>query len=111
MGAAGVSLPVQTEFTNAERNKQDRRRPTPSRAAEQCGGNLRAGRAELQRLDRVLADWPEDRRLIYADEGGRAWAQTLAEIQRRQMAILIGPEAAFRTPTRARLRRLSFARP
>jgi len=111
MGAARI-LPVQTEFTNAERIRQDRLQAHAIEAAEQCGGTFVPAVAELQRLDRVLADWPEDRRLIYADEGLTGVAQTLAEIpEAAKWAILIGPEGGFSDAERARLRGLSFVTP
>ena len=58
MGAARI-LPVQTEFTNSERIRQDRLQAHAVEAAEQCGGTFVPEVADLQRLDRVLDTWPE----------------------------------------------------
>ena len=63
MGVARI-LPVQTDFTNAERIRQDRLQAHAIEAAEQCGGTFVPEVDGLQRLDRVLADWPGNRRLI-----------------------------------------------
>ena len=42
MGAARI-LPVQTDFTNSDRIRQDRLQAHAIEAAEQCGGTFRAG--------------------------------------------------------------------
>jgi 16S rRNA (uracil1498-N3)-methyltransferase len=111
MGAARI-LPVQTEFTNAERIRQDRLQAHAVEAAEQCGGTFVPEVAELQKLDHVIGDWPGDRRLIYADEGLAGAAQSLAEAPASaEWAILIGPEGGFSEAERARLRGLPFVTP
>ena len=68
MGAARI-LPVQSEFTNAERVRQDRLQAHAVEAAEQCGGVFVPPVEGLQKLDRVLADWPETRALVFCDGG------------------------------------------
>ncbi len=111
MGAARI-LPVQTEFTNAERIRQDRLQAHAIEAAEQCGGTFVPEVAELQRLDRMLDDWPEDRQMIYADEALAGAAEALSAAPRAtRWAILIGPEGGFSEPERARLRALPFVTP
>ena len=67
---------------------------------------------DLHRLDRVLADWPTGRGLIFADEA-RVGAETglSAAPARDSWAILIGPEGGFSGPERARLSSLSFVTP
>ena len=67
MGAARI-CPVQTEFTNSERIRQDRLQAHAVEAAEQCGGTYVPEVAELQKLDRVLDGWPDGRRLMFCDE-------------------------------------------
>ncbi|MDA0187385.1 MAG: 16S rRNA (uracil(1498)-N(3))-methyltransferase [Proteobacteria bacterium] len=111
MGAARI-IPVQTDFTNAERIRQDRLQAHAIEATEQCGGTFVPEVSDLQRLDRVLADWPEDRGLIFADEGLAGADTSLAAAPRRQSwAILIGPEGGFSEAERARLRGLPFVTP
>ena len=67
MGAAKI-MPVQTAFTNSERIRQDRLQAHAVEAAEQCGGTFVPEVRDLQKLERVLADWPEDRQLMFCDE-------------------------------------------
>ena len=111
MGAARI-IPVQTDFTNAERIRQDRLQAHAIEATEQCGGTFVPEVSDLQWLDRVLADWPEDRGLIFADEGLAGTEASLAAAPRRQSwAILIGPEGGFSEAERARLRGLPFVTP
>ena len=111
MGAARI-IPVQTDFTNAERIRQDRLQAHAIEATEQCGGTFVPEVSDLQWLDRVLADWPEDRGLIFADEGLAGTEASLAAAPRRQSwAILIGPEGGFSEAERARLRALPFVTP
>jgi len=108
MGAARI-LPVQTDYTNAERIRQDRLQAHAIEAAEQCGGTFVPEVAELQRLDRVLDDWPAGRHLIFADEGLVGAAQALSDAPEAEAwAILIGPEGGFSEAERARLRALPF---
>jgi 16S rRNA (uracil1498-N3)-methyltransferase len=119
MGAARI-MPVQTEFTNAERIRQDRLQAHAVEAAEQCGGTFVPEVTDLQRLDRVLADWPDGRRLICADEGAVGRSALLPElvaadadrpVQGSGWAILIGPEGGFSQAERDRLRGLPFVHP
>ncbi len=109
MGAARI-VPVQTEFTNAERIRQNRLQAHAVEAAEQCGGTFVPEVTGLQKLDRVLADWPTGRKLMFCDEEkvGRSSALTgiLAD---GGWAILIGPEGGFSKRERTRLRGLEFA--
>lgn len=109
MGAARI-LPVQTEFTNSERIRQDRLQAHAVEAAEQCGGTYVPEVTDLQRLDRVLADWPEGRQLMFCDEAEVGRSSVLPEgLSKGAWAILIGPEGGFSEAERARLRALPFA--
>ena len=103
MGAARI-LPVQTEFTNSERIRRDRLQAHAVEAAEQCGGTYVPEVTDLQKLDAVLRDWPQDRQLVFCNEtlvGARA---TLAPLQGiEKWAILIGPEGGFSESERKRL--------
>jgi 16S rRNA (uracil1498-N3)-methyltransferase len=67
MGAAQI-LPVQTQFTNAERIRQDRLQAHAVEAAEQCGGTYVPTVAPLQKLSAVLDGWDPARQLIFCDE-------------------------------------------
>ncbi|NOD89186.1 MULTISPECIES: 16S rRNA (uracil(1498)-N(3))-methyltransferase [unclassified Ruegeria] len=109
MGAARI-LPVQTEFTNSERIRQDRLQAHAVEAAEQCGGTFVPEVTDLQRLDRVLDTWPEDRQLMFCNEAEVGSALRLAANEKgRPWAILIGPEGGFSDKERARLTALPHA--
>ncbi len=109
MGAARI-LPVQTDFTNAERIRQDRLQAHAIEAAEQCGGTYVPEVAALNRLGRVLDDWPETRHLMFCDETEAGDVSVPApDLAGQPWAILIGPEGGFSDPERARLSALPCA--
>ncbi|RMA44212.1 16S rRNA (uracil(1498)-N(3))-methyltransferase [Rhodophyticola porphyridii] len=111
LGAARI-CPVQTDFTNAERIRQDRLQAHAIEAAEQCGGTYVPHVAAMQRLEKTLSDWPANRRLIFADEalvGARAVLE--AAPRSDKWAILIGPEGGFSPTERNRLHDLPFVTP
>ncbi|MFB9148455.1 16S rRNA (uracil(1498)-N(3))-methyltransferase [Roseovarius ramblicola] len=111
MGAARI-VPVQTDFTNSERIRQDRLQAHAVEAAEQCGGTFVPEVTALHKLDTLLADWPADRRLMFCDEALAGGACALPSGGRGQpWAVLIGPEGGFSPPERARLSALPFAHP
>ncbi|MFO7771736.1 MAG: 16S rRNA (uracil(1498)-N(3))-methyltransferase [Roseovarius gahaiensis] len=108
MGAARI-LPVQTEFTNSERIRQDRLQAHAVEAAEQCGGTFVPEVCNLQKLEQVLADWPEDRQLMFCDEALVGARDSLGQPGGDKWAILIGPEGGFSDRERARLTALPLA--
>lgn len=120
MGVARI-CPVQTEFTNSERIRRDRLQAHAIEAAEQCGITYVPEVAELVRLDRLLADWPKERRLMFCDEalaGHSLNTMSLCagDADRQESgsgpwAVLIGPEGGFSPAERIRLAALAFARP
>ncbi|ATG38345.1 16S rRNA (uracil(1498)-N(3))-methyltransferase [Phaeobacter piscinae] len=107
MGAARI-LPVQTEFTNSDRIRQDRLQAHAVEAAEQCGGTYVPEVVDLQKLSRVLDHWPEERQLMFCDEAEVGSALALASETAAQVpwAILIGPEGGFSEAERKRLHAL-----
>ena len=109
LGAARI-VPVQTEFTNAERIRQDRLQAHAVEAAEQCGATFVPTVAELDRLPTVLEAWPDDRRLLFCDET-LAGATVAALTERGPWAVLIGPEGGFSDAERARLAAMPQAVP
>ena len=112
LGAARI-MPVQTEFTNAERIRRDRLQAHAVEAAEQCGGTYVPPVDDLRRLSEVLEDWPEDRHLVFADEAlvGAKQALSATHSGAEKWAILIGPEGGFSDAERARLKALPFVTP
>ncbi|RNF34921.1 16S rRNA (uracil(1498)-N(3))-methyltransferase [Paracoccus methylarcula] len=107
LGAARI-LPVQTDFTNSERIRQDRLQAHAVEAAEQCGGTYVPGVDDLVPLARLLDGWDETRRIIWADEAMAGPAQTLAGLPPGPWAILIGPEGGFSEAERSRIAALPF---
>jgi 16S rRNA (uracil1498-N3)-methyltransferase len=95
----GVSalLPTWTARTQAERVNLDRLRAHAIEAAEQ---SERLSVPELrapEELERTLATWPAERRLILCDEsgGGEPIAAVAARFAPRPAALLVGPEGGF----------------
>lgn len=106
MGATRI-LPVQTRFTNSERIRQDKLHAHAVEAAEQCGATFVPEVADLVPLDRLLSNWPADRRLLWGDEALAGRTAHLPDLPRGQpWAILIGPEGGFAEPEKTRLRSL-----
>lgn len=107
MGAARI-LPVQTEFTNSDRIRQDRLQAHAVEAAEQCGGTYVPEVADLQKLSRLLDHWPEERQLMFCDEAevGSALALASETAAQAPWAIVIGPEGGFSEAERKRLHAL-----
>ncbi|MVO15156.1 16S rRNA (uracil(1498)-N(3))-methyltransferase [Parasedimentitalea huanghaiensis] len=110
MGAAQI-LPVQTEFTNSERIRQDRLQSHAVEAAEQCGGTYVPEVGDLQKLGRLLDHWPEDRQLMFCDEAevGNALELAAGAHGDAPWAILIGPEGGFSEVERKRLHALPYS--
>ncbi|MDT8326291.1 MAG: 16S rRNA (uracil(1498)-N(3))-methyltransferase [Roseovarius sp.] len=103
MGAARI-LPVQTDFTNSERIRQDRLQAHAIEAAEQCGGTFVPEVADAAPLARSLAAWEPARRILWADEGRVGPHDALPPTATPgPWAILIGPEGGFSDAERARL--------
>jgi len=103
MGAREI-LPVQTDFTNSERVRQDRLQAHAIEAAEQCGGTFVPTVRDLRKLDAVLAQWPQERQLMFCDEALAGAASVLSgAVGGGAWAILIGPEGGFSEAERSRL--------
>jgi 16S rRNA (uracil1498-N3)-methyltransferase len=111
----GVSVlqPVFTRRTIVSRINQDRMLANAFEAAEQSGRLSVPDIREAVSLDKLLAAWPKERRLLFCDEGGDAKAMTQAARESRggPAAILTGPEGGFDPAERAALRALPFVTP
>lgn len=99
MGASRLT-PVISRRTQAARVNTERMRANAIEAAEQCGVLAIPAVDEPVRLDKALADWPADRRLIFCDEDAppgdpinavrAAWTGDGGAV-----AVLVGPEGGF----------------
>jgi 16S rRNA (uracil1498-N3)-methyltransferase len=100
-------VPVLTGRTIVDRLNLERLRAHIVEAAEQCERTALTELAEPEKLGRLLADWPPERTLYFADEAGGG---PLAAAP-GPAAILIGPEGGFTGEERAAIRALPQARP
>ncbi|MDV7272000.1 16S rRNA (uracil(1498)-N(3))-methyltransferase [Thioclava sp. A2] len=110
LGCARI-IPVQTEFTNSGRIRQDRLQAHAMEAAEQCLGTYVPPVDDMQPLSKLLAGWDTSRRILWADEALVGAAETLNTLPAGPWAILIGPEGGFSETERAKLRALDFVTP
>jgi 16S rRNA (uracil1498-N3)-methyltransferase len=100
MGAARLQ-PVLTRRTQAQRVNLDRMRANAVEAAEQCGVMNIPLIDDTIALDRLLRDWPANRRLVFCDEDAAvaepyaALTQAFAGQSRPAVAIIVGPEGGF----------------
>ena len=108
MGVSRI-CPVNTDYTNADRIRQDRLQAHAVEAAEQCGGTFVPPVDELKKLTSVLETWPNDRRLLFCDEKkvGEIVADLVSETGEK-WAILIGPEGGFSDSETDRLKSYDF---
>jgi 16S rRNA (uracil1498-N3)-methyltransferase len=110
---AGRLRPVVTRHTQVTRINLERMRANAIEAAEQCGILTLPEIDDPRPLADVLSRWGQDdgdRRLIFCDEGeeGRDPVAVLSGLQRKPLAVLIGPEGGFSDDERAMLRALPF---
>jgi len=107
LGAARLQ-PVVTRRTVVDRLNLDRLRAHCIEATEQCGRTALPELMPPAKLADLLASWPRERALLFADEaGGAPLAQAAAP---PPAAILIGPEGGFADEERAAIRALPQAR-
>lgn len=108
LGVARIR-PVITRRCVADKLNMERARRIVTEAAEQCARTALPFVDEPAKLEALLADWPAERALYFADEeGGEAAAQTFAAAP---AAILIGPEGGFDGAERAAIRAHPQAKP
>ena len=103
----GKLLPVITARTQGGKAvKYDKLVANAIEAAEQCGILTVPEISELVNLADILADWQQDRTLIFCDEEAEA-GQGLAALDTlkgKKLAVLIGPEGGFNAAERAMLK-------
>jgi 16S rRNA (uracil1498-N3)-methyltransferase len=109
LGARRVRLAI-TERTNTERTRVDRLGAIAIEAAEQTGRLDVPAIEAPQKLERLLADWPDHRALMFCDEAGDAPPALVALAARvageviEPWGVLIGPEGGFSASERALIR-------
>ena len=108
----GVSalVPVFTQRSVVERVKLDRWRANAREAAEQTERLFVPEIVEPEPLNKLLARWPAERRLLMCDESGTAppIAEALAAQKPGPWAVLVGPEGGFTETELDGLRKLPF---
>ena len=111
----GVSslMPVITAHTQVGRINGERMRANAIEAAEQCGILTLPEIRDTARIDRVLAEWPQNRVLVFCDEAPDSTdaVAALTPLQGRPLAVLVGPEGGFSADERIALRACSFVVP
>jgi 16S rRNA (uracil1498-N3)-methyltransferase len=110
LGVARIQ-PLVTRRCVADKLNLDRARTITTEAAEQCARTALPGLAEPVKLDALLAVWPDNRALFFADENGGAPAAEAFKAHRGPAAILTGPEGGFDDAERAAIRAHPQARP
>ena len=114
LGTARIQ-PLVTRRCVADKLNLERARAITVEAAEQCARTALPELAEPVKLDALLADWPKDRALFFADENAREHggepASTAFAAHSGPAAILTGPEGGFDEAERAAIRAHPQARP
>jgi 16S rRNA (uracil1498-N3)-methyltransferase len=107
---AGLLQPVMTQHVQGKITNLDKLKANVVEAAEQCGILGIPEVAEPVKLFELLDQWPEDRRIVYCDEGdaGQNPLPLLSKIEEKKLALLVGPEGGFSEQERERLRSLDF---
>jgi 16S rRNA (uracil1498-N3)-methyltransferase len=102
--------PLVTRRCVADRLNLERARTIVTEAAEQCARTALPELAEPVKLDALLAGWPSERALFFADElGGEPAAQAFAS-HAGPAGLLIGPEGGLDGAERAAIRAHPAAR-
>jgi 16S rRNA (uracil1498-N3)-methyltransferase len=114
LGVARI-VPVQTDFTNADRMRHDKAMAHVREAAEQCGALHLPTVTTIAPLTKVLSGWDAPRRILWADEAGAGHSaglpDLLAGLAPGPWAILVGPEGGFSESERQRLQSAPFVTP
>jgi len=105
--------PVITRRTVASRVNLDRIQANVIEAAEQCGVLRIPKVGAPEKLERLLAQWPAQRNLVFCDEGAPVsdLLAALAVVPPGPLAVLIGPEGGFDPEEQALIRSLPYSFP
>lgn len=121
MGASRLR-PVLTRRTQAARVNTERMRANVIEAAEQCGVLTLADVDEPMKFETMIAQWPQDRLLVFCDEDAapgdpvaalrnarQEQAPARQEQARPALAVIVGPEGGFDPAERRMLQSLKGA--
>ncbi|MCT7373902.1 16S rRNA (uracil(1498)-N(3))-methyltransferase [Chelativorans salis] len=110
---AGDLQPVVTQHTQVPKLGLPRLQANVIEAAEQCGVLSIPAVHEPIKLDRLVADWEEDRRLVFCDEDASTNdpLEALLALRDARLGLLVGPEGGFSEAERKMLRALPFVVP
>jgi len=108
-----VLQPVITRRTVVSRVNTERMKANAIEAAEQSGRLDVPEIREPMNLEKLLATWPKDRRIVFCDEAGEApsIADALKTAPAGPWAILTGPEGGFDPAERDAIRACTFVVP
>ncbi len=101
--------PMVTRRTVVERPNAARLRAHMIEAAEQCGRTALPELDEAVKLPALLAEWPDERALFFADETGGAPALAAMRARPGPAGVLVGPEGGFDADEREAIRALPQA--
>lgn len=111
----GVSalMPVFTRHSVVRSVNHDKLKAHAIEAAEQCERHDVPAITEYKDIPALLAAWPKDRLLLFADEGGSGedLKTLLSSLSIRSCGILIGPEGGFARDEQQMLAQAPFVRP
>lgn len=110
LGVARLAF-VETRRAVVDKLNLERLRAHMIEAAEQCARTALPELADLVSLKALLAGWPAERRLFFADEEGGTPMADAVRAHPGPAAILIGPEGGFDPAERAAIRALHQAVP
>jgi len=110
LGASRVRLVV-TRFTGSDHTNVSRLQAIATEASEQTGRLDVPEVVAPVKLERLLGEWPDGRRLVFCDEAGDARPVIEALREPAPCAVMIGPEGGFAPDERERLRALPFVIP
>ncbi|NND50725.1 MAG: 16S rRNA (uracil(1498)-N(3))-methyltransferase [Rhizobiales bacterium] len=104
LGASRL-CPVMTKRTAVARVNLKRMRANAIEAAEQCGLVWVPEISEPVRFDRLVADWPARRALVFADEVAEPLDnyQEIEALRGKPLALIVGPEGGFSEAERSTL--------
>lgn len=105
--------PVITRRTIVARVNIERMRANAVEAAEQSGRVTVPDIREPLAFDKLLANWPTERRILFCDEGGDCApiAEALRGASEQPWAVVIGPEGGFDPAERAALHAMPLVTP